>query len=354
MAGKKIKALCLKHSECSEGYCNNGECDWPREKNDRCMPGGGWQGTDLLRCDEYSRRVVTKDHELSMSCQGPAGCKYTEYCNLSTKDCEPAKSEGARCNPEHGTYPDGPCADGLACIWVEGEGTGFCRKKCFLNQSGCPQGQTCAPEVEGVTIGVCIANSGIAQGQGGQHQEGQAEPEAQDASKHQEKPPQEDKPGAPPKDSPKADKEPETTEEVEEEVEEVEPATGKKKKKLVKKRKPIATPSTTPPPPVKAIQTSWAAQLGLPNMTSRELAIYGSIAGAALLLLILLIVGIVLSCKRRRHRSKSITAADGLNQQALSATDLPTYEQVLDSTRAATPGEASVVVEKGSLKEKKI
>ena len=364
MTNKNVKDPCLKHSECSDGNCKNGKCAWPRYIGDHCIPEKGWQGSILARCDKTSHQVVNINHEAKWPCKLSADCLYTQYCKLGANGngCVDAMREGAVCATKNSPPLDNICQEGLKCI--EREDVFTCRQKCFLDQNGCPQGQICAQLFDSHTIGICIPNTdspqgGTDQGQqsGGNQGQQHSEQEPQSSVEHQEKPlqddkpPQNDKPIEPPKDNPEAGKKPKEVE-VEEEVEEVEPATGKKTKKLVKKKKPAATSSTVPTS-VSTPQNLWTKRFGLPNMTNRELAIYGSVAGAVLLIIVFIIVMVVLSCKRRRQRSKSLNAADGLNQQPLSATDLPTYEQSLDSTRAATPGEESVIVGKGDLKEKK-
>lgn len=69
-------------------------------------------------------------------------------------------------------------------------------------------------------------------------------------------------------------------------------------------------------------------------MSNRELAIYGSIAGAVLLILIVVIVSIAVSCKRKRQRRREEEGA-GESPQLPSDTELPSYQDVQMQNPAA-------------------
>ena len=331
----KTGEACVNRSQCESGTCRNNVCIIPDREFDFCYKNSCADG---LVCDGPSSACLKPNFIKNGRglCDTMADCQSFEYCDKKDKKgeligfCVSRKGVGEECDENRAPELGGPeCKNGGSCV------AGKCCHICVLSeQRPCyRKGETCKKVTE--KYGLCI-----------KEEVANVEPAKTE-------------PAATPTEPKEATSVPlsakSTTEsevEVEEEVEEVEPATGKKTKKLVKKKKPAATSSTVPTS-VNAPQNSWTKRLGLPNMTNRELAIYGSVAGAVLLIIVFIIVMVVLSCKRRRQRSKSLNAADGLNQQPLSATDLPTYEQSLDSTRAATPGEEPVVVEKGDLKEKK-
>lgn len=276
---KEANTACLKGSECATGYCGvTGRCEAPNVADDCRPPASSLQSSSSQDpcsskdavCDPKSGRCVPSSigEELRTpktggTCEHSTQCPAGQFCTSDGK-CAPRLTVGQSCTSEYevAAMQGKQCADGLWCH------KGFCRETCYM------------PDLE-IQDGKCSGDSECVLA------------ESPNAIKAVCIP----KPVQPAEES---DKE-----------EEEEPS------------KPPRPDRKTKPKPVDANKPQlWYQKLlvrvGLPQLTGKQAALYGSAAFGLLLLLILIIVFIIIRCRRGKRARKEKDTLEDLEGPAMT------------------------------------
>lgn len=246
---------CTHNSQCSTARCNqNGFCETASHTGRQCNPKlDPDQCSTGNKCDANAWRCMPLAHNIRPdNCTKAYDCAHGDYCPSVGKGvkCMKAKPLGGQCNSNHNTFALGrECEDGSWCY------EGICRKRwstkhpCAGNELSIAVGKHTAP--------VCLPN------------------------------PQVDKPAA--RELPKP-----VEEEPEEEVVVQSTATNGKGTNP----HPVPLQPSAPLLPSTTGNHSWLTKVGLPEMTTKQLAMLGGSIALTTVILVVVILALRKCCRK--------------------------------------------------------